>query len=58
VWNELFAHLFEHMMFQGSEKVQKAAHFQYIINAGGTMNGTTSTERTRNQDQNLIIWKS
>lgn len=41
-----FAHLFEHMMFQGSENVAKAAHFQHIFNAGGTMNGTTSTERT------------
>ncbi len=41
-----FAHLFEHMMFQGSENVKKAEHFQYISNAGGTMNGTTSTERT------------
>ena len=41
-----FAHLFEHMMFQGSENVPKAAHFQFIFNAGGTMNGTTSTERT------------
>ena len=41
-----FAHLFEHMMFQGSENVPKAAHFQHIFNVGGTMNGTTSTERT------------
>jgi predicted Zn-dependent peptidase len=41
-----FAHLFEHMMFQGSENVPKAAHFQFVFNAGGTMNGTTSTERT------------
>ncbi len=41
-----FAHLFEHMMFQGSENVKKAEHFQYVFNAGGTMNGTTSTERT------------
>jgi len=41
-----FAHLFEHMMFQGSENVPKAGHFQFIFNAGGTMNGTTSTERT------------
>ncbi|MDQ1590570.1 MAG: zinc protease [Pyrinomonadaceae bacterium] len=41
-----FAHLFEHMMFQGSENVPKAAHFQYIFNSGGTMNGTTSSERT------------
>ncbi|MGI9036548.1 MAG: M16 family metallopeptidase [Pyrinomonadaceae bacterium] len=41
-----FAHLFEHMMFQGSENVKKAEHFQFVSNAGGTMNGTTSTERT------------
>ncbi|MCC6824812.1 MAG: insulinase family protein [Acidobacteria bacterium] len=41
-----FAHLFEHMMFQGSENVPKAGHFQYVMKAGGTMNGTTSTERT------------
>ncbi|MEZ5425643.1 MAG: pitrilysin family protein [Pyrinomonadaceae bacterium] len=41
-----FAHLFEHMMFQGSENVKKAEHFQYISKAGGTMNGTTSSERT------------
>src|SRR6476469_604228 len=42
-----FAHLFEHMMFQGSENVRKAEHFQYIMKAGGTMNGTTSSERTK-----------
>jgi zinc protease len=41
-----FAHLFEHMMFQGSENVRKAEHFQFIMKAGGTMNGTTSSERT------------
>ncbi len=41
-----FAHLFEHMMFQGSENVGKAEHFQFVMKAGGTMNGTTSTERT------------
>jgi zinc protease len=41
-----FAHLFEHMMFQGSENVAKAEHFQFIMKAGGTMNGTTSSERT------------
>lgn len=41
-----FAHLFEHMMFQGSDNVPKAGHFQYIMKAGGTMNGTTSSERT------------
>src|SRR5688572_24739646 len=41
-----FAHLFEHMMFQGSENIGKTGHFQYIMKAGGTMNGTTSSERT------------
>ena len=41
-----FAHLFEHMMFQGSENVKKSEHFQYVMKAGGTMNGTTSSERT------------
>jgi zinc protease len=41
-----FAHLFEHMMFQGSENLPKGAHFQHIFNNGGTMNGTTSSERT------------
>jgi zinc protease len=41
-----FAHLFEHMMFQGSENVKKAEHFQYVMKAGGTVNGTTSSERT------------
>ena len=41
-----FAHLFELMMFQGSANVPKAGHFQYVMKAGGTMNGTTSSERT------------
>ena len=41
-----FAHLFEHMMFQGSENIGKTEHFQYIMKAGGTMNGTTSEDRT------------
>ncbi len=41
-----FAHLFEHMMFQGSASVGKAEHFQYVNNRGGTCNGTTSEDRT------------
>ena len=41
-----FAHLFEHMMFQGSENIAKTEHFQYVMKAGGTMNGTTSEDRT------------
>ena len=41
-----FAHLFEHMMFQGSENVPKGGHFQMVGNAGGVMNGFTTEDRT------------
>lgn len=41
-----FAHLFEHMMFQGSRNVAKGDHFTLIASRGGTMNGTTSSDRT------------
>lgn len=41
-----FAHLFEHMMFQGSQNVPKEKHFRYIQEAGGTLNGSTSIDRT------------
>lgn len=41
-----FAHLFEHMMFQGSENVGKAQHFQYIENNGGFLNGSTHADFT------------
>jgi zinc protease len=41
-----FAHLFEHMMFQGSENVGKSEHFLLVLNNGGTMNGTTNEDRT------------
>jgi zinc protease len=41
-----FAHLFEHMMFQGSENVGKGEHFILIDNNGGDMNGTTNQDRT------------
>lgn len=41
-----FAHLFEHMMFQGSENVPKEKHFKYIQEAGGILNGSTSLDRT------------
>lgn len=40
------AHLFEHMMFQGSENVPKEMHFKYIQEAGGILNGSTSFDRT------------
>lgn len=41
-----FAHFFEHMMFQGSAHVGDDEHFRIITEAGGSMNGSTSTDRT------------
>lgn len=41
-----FAHLFEHMMFEGSANVGKGEHFILIMNNGGGMNGTTNNDRT------------
>ncbi|MGQ9805925.1 MAG: M16 family metallopeptidase [Chlorobiales bacterium] len=41
-----FAHLFEHLMFQGSRHVRKAEHFSYVQEAGGTLNGSTNFDRT------------
>jgi zinc protease len=42
-----FAHLFEHMMFEGSEHVGEKAHIKYLEGAGATdINGTTSFDRT------------
>jgi len=41
-----FAHFFEHMMFQGSENVGDEQHFKIISASGGTLNGTTNTDRT------------
>lgn len=41
-----FAHLFEHMMFQGSENIGKGEHFSLVGNNGGTMNGSTNADRT------------
>ncbi len=42
-----FAHLFEHMMFEGSKHVGEKAHFKYLEQAGATeINGTTNFDRT------------
>ncbi|HEU0300894.1 MAG TPA: pitrilysin family protein, partial [Longimicrobium sp.] len=41
-----FAHLFEHMMFQGSQNLGDDQHFRLIQEAGGTLNGSTNTDRT------------
>jgi predicted Zn-dependent peptidase len=57
-----FAHLFEHMMFQGSENVDKAEHFQYVSRAGGNSNGSTTEDRTNYFEVmpanrlNLALW--
>lgn len=41
-----FAHLFEHMLFQGSANVGKGEHFILVQNNGGSANGTTNADRT------------
>lgn len=41
-----FAHLFEHLMFQGSGNVVKGEHFDVIERLGGDINASTSTDRT------------
>ncbi|MDF2449270.1 MAG: insulinase family protein [Bacteroidota bacterium] len=41
-----FAHFFEHMMFQGSKHVADEQHFKIITEAGGTLNGSTNSDRT------------
>ena len=57
-----FAHLFEHMMFQGSANVKKAEHFQLVERAGGESNGSTSEDRTNYYEElpsnrlNLALW--
>ena len=57
-----FAHLFEHMMFQGSANVKKAEHGQYIERAGGQLNGSTQPDRTNYYNEvpsnrlNLALW--
>lgn len=41
-----FAHFFEHMMFQGSDNIGDEQHFKIVSEAGGTLNGSTNTDRT------------
>jgi zinc protease len=41
-----FAHLFEHLMFQGSTHLEKLAHFRYVQGSGGTFNGSTHLDYT------------
>jgi zinc protease len=58
-----FAHLFEHMMFEGSEHVGEKAHFRYLEGAGATdINGTTDFDRTNyfetvpSNELELALW--
>ncbi|HSR43030.1 MAG TPA: insulinase family protein, partial [Longimicrobiales bacterium] len=57
-----FAHLFEHMMFQGSANVEKARHLTLVESVGGSVNGTTSEDRTNYFETvpanrvNLALW--
>ena len=41
-----FAHLFEHLMFQGSKHVGDDQHFKIVSESGGTLNGSTNKDRT------------
>jgi predicted Zn-dependent peptidase len=41
-----FAHLFEHLMFQGSATLEKLEHFRYVESSGGTFNGSTHFDYT------------
>jgi predicted Zn-dependent peptidase len=57
-----FAHLFEHMMFQGSTNVAKGDHLSLVQRSGGTLNGTTADDRTNYYESlpsnrlNLGLW--
>src|SRR5436190_7799649 len=57
-----FAHLFEHMMFEGSAHVKKGEQFQLISRAGGSENGSTAEDRTNYYETvpsnrlNLALW--
>ena len=41
-----FAHLFEHLMFQGSHSLEKLEHFRYVQSSGGSFNGSTHPDYT------------
>jgi zinc protease len=57
-----FAHFFEHMMFQGSDHVKDDEHFKIVSEAGGSLNGTTNTDRTNyfetlpNNQLEIALW--
>jgi len=57
-----FAHLFEHLMFQGSENVPAGEHSRMIAQAGGTSNASVTEDRTNYfqtvppERMNLALW--
>jgi len=57
-----FAHLYEHMMFQGSAHVAKGEHFSLVQAAGGTLNASTWLDRTNyfetlpSHELELALW--
>ena len=57
-----FAHLFEHMMFEGSKNVDKGEHFSYVNKIGGSLNAFTTREYTAyfeaipSNQLELILW--
>ncbi len=57
-----FAHLFEHMMFEGSNNVGKTEHFKLVQSAGGSCNASTHNDHTQYFDRlpsnqiNLGLW--
>jgi predicted Zn-dependent peptidase len=57
-----FAHVFEHMMFQGSANLRKSEHLQLVERAGGDLNGSTNNDRTNYYETlpsnrlNLGLW--
>jgi zinc protease len=57
-----FAHLFEHMLFQGSADVGANEHFELVQRAGGTLNGSTWLDRTNyyetvpSNQLELVLW--
>jgi zinc protease len=57
-----FAHLFEHLLFQGSRHVGETEHFRYVQGVGGTLNGSTWFDRTNyfqtlpSNNLDLALW--
>jgi predicted Zn-dependent peptidase len=57
-----FGHLFEHLMFQGSENVREGEHFQFVERAGGNLNASITEDRTNYFEtlppdrMNLALW--